>query len=92
MNTRASVTHVARNFSDYINRVVFRGERFTLVRGKRPVALLGPAPTGLALGDLPALLDSLPHLEPGDAVSFGEDLSSARSALAAEQVTDPWES
>jgi antitoxin (DNA-binding transcriptional repressor) of toxin-antitoxin stability system len=39
-----SVTEVARHFADYINRVVYRGERFVLMRGNRPVAELGPLP------------------------------------------------
>ena len=33
-----SVTEVARHFADYINRVVYRGERFVLMRGNKPVA------------------------------------------------------
>ena len=30
-----TVTQVARNFADYVNRVAYRHESFTLVRGKR---------------------------------------------------------
>ncbi len=33
MYETCSVTEVARNFADYVNRVVYRGERFVLVRG-----------------------------------------------------------
>ncbi len=62
MKTTASVTDVLRNFSEYINRVAFRGERFILVRGGKPVAELSPVPLGTRLGDLPSLLDSLPQL------------------------------
>jgi antitoxin (DNA-binding transcriptional repressor) of toxin-antitoxin stability system len=47
-----SVTEVARNFADYINRVVYRGERFVLVRGNKPVAELGPLPVGKRLAEL----------------------------------------
>ena len=65
--TRTSVTDVARNFADFVNRVAFRGERFTLVRGGRAVAELVPAPPSRRLGDLPAMLAGLPRLKPEDA-------------------------
>lgn len=85
-----SVTEIARNFADYINRVVYRGERFVLVRGNRPVAELGPLPAGRRLGELPALLDSLPRLSEDEAAEFAGDLAEANSALPAAEVRDPW--
>lgn len=36
MNKTVSVTELVRNFSDYLNRVTYRGEGFTLVRGTTP--------------------------------------------------------
>lgn len=91
MRTSASVTDVLRNFSDYINRVVYRREAFVLVRGGKPVAELSPVPSGTRLGDLPSLLDALPRL--GDeAQAFAADLDAARAELAAHPPGDPWES
>ncbi len=87
-----SVTEVARNFADYINRVVYRGERFVLVRGNKPVAELGPLPVGKRLGELPDLLDSLPKLSEVEAAEFADDLVSARATLSATSVRDPWAS
>ncbi len=87
-----SVTEVARHFADYINRVVYRGERFVLVRGNKPVAELGPLPAGKRLAELPGLLGSLPRLSEAEAEEFGEDLASAKSALSAAEVRDPWAS
>lgn len=87
-----SVTEVARNFADYINRVVYRGERFVLVRGNKPVAELGPLPVGKRLGELPDLLASLPRLSEIEAAEFAEDIVSARSMLSATGVRDPWAS
>lgn len=91
MRFNPSVTEVARNFADYINRVAFQGERFILMRGKRAVAELRPVPTGRRLGDLPELLDSLPRLSEADAATFASDLTSARGELSRAPVQDAWE-
>jgi antitoxin (DNA-binding transcriptional repressor) of toxin-antitoxin stability system len=92
MRLTASVTEVLRNFSDYINRVAYRGERFVLMRGGKPVAELSPVPGGTRLGDLPALIHSLPRLTDEDAESFAEDLARARDDTKASPPRDPWES
>lgn len=92
MHENRSVTEVNRNFADYINRVVYRGERFTLVRGNKPVAELGPSPAGKQLAELPALLDSLPALTEKEAKAFAEDIASGRSGLSGAGVRDPWAS
>lgn len=92
MKISASVTEVIRNFADYINRVAYRRERFILVRGGKPVAELSPVPAGTRLGDLPALLESLPRLSPDEAEAFAEDLARARSELEAHPPEDAWES
>ena len=87
-----SVTEVARHFADYINRVVYRGERFVLVRGNKPVAELGPLPVGKRLAELPELFASLPKLSEVEATEFAEDIGSARAMLSAADVRDPWAS
>jgi antitoxin (DNA-binding transcriptional repressor) of toxin-antitoxin stability system len=87
-----SVTEVARHFADYINRVVYRGERFVLMRGNKPVAELGPVPAGKRVAELPDLIASLPRLSEDEAAEFAEDLVSARSMLSATDVRDPWAS
>ena len=92
MRMNPSVTEVARNFADYINRVAFRGERFTLMRGSKPVAELGPVPVGRRLGELPDLLAMLPPLGREDAFTFAEDLEGAREELDGLSVRDPWAS
>ena len=92
MRSKPSVTEVARNFADYINRVAYGGERFILMRGKKPVAELSPVPTGRSLRELPELLASLPHLSEEEAASFEEDLAVARAELLQLPVRDPWES
>jgi antitoxin (DNA-binding transcriptional repressor) of toxin-antitoxin stability system len=92
MRYSTSVTEVARHFSDYLNRVAFRGERFVLMRGKRAMAELIPISTGRPLKDLPGLLASLPHLGAEDAASYAADIEAARAELAHLPLRDPWES
>lgn len=90
MKSTISVTDVLRNFADYINRVAYRGERFILMRGGKPVAELSPVPSGTRLGELPGLLGSLPRLSDGDADELGREISEARGQLEAGPVQDPW--
>ncbi len=92
MRLNPSVTEVARNFSDYINRVAFRGERFILMRGSKPVAELRPVPAGKRLGELLELLASLPRLSPEDASALAEDFEVARTELDEQPLQDPWAS
>jgi hypothetical protein len=87
-----SVTEAVRHFSDYISRVTYRRESFVLYKGKKAVAELRPLPTGRRLGDLPALLQSLPRLSKADAKAFAKDVESARSALSGAELRDPWAS
>jgi antitoxin (DNA-binding transcriptional repressor) of toxin-antitoxin stability system len=87
-----TVTDVLRNFADYINRVAYRGERFVLLRGGKAVAELSPVPSGTRLGDLPALLASLPGLPEEEAEAYAEDLAQARARLNDMPSRDRWES
>lgn len=85
-----TVTQVARNFADYLNRVAYRRESFRLVRGNKPVAELRPLPAAVRLSELPALLSTLPRLTAAEAADFGDDLAAARDELG--EVRDPWQS
>lgn len=85
-----TVTQVARNFAEYINRVAYRRESFTLLRGKKPLAELRPLPTGTRLSELPGLLASLPRLTEAEADDLAADLDTARDELGAAR--DAWQS
>ena len=87
-----SVTEMARHFSDYLNRVSYAGESFLLVRGKKILAELHPAPKGRKMGDLPALFKALPRLEPEDARDFARDVEAAKKRLNRRAPRDPWAS
>lgn len=86
------LTQLARHFADYVNRVAYRRESFTLVRGKKPLAELRPLPAGKRLSELPALFASLPRLSASEAADFAADLSSAQAELAHAEVHDAWQS
>src|SRR5262249_21750815 len=93
MRSHPTVAEVARNFSEFIDRVVHRGERILVMQDRKPVAELRPAgPQGLRLRDLPALLSALPHLSPEDVPAFESDLADARRELDLLPSRDPWES
>jgi antitoxin (DNA-binding transcriptional repressor) of toxin-antitoxin stability system len=85
-----TVTQVARNFAEYVNRVAYRRESFTLLRGKKPLAELRPLPTGTRLSELPGLLASLPRLTGAEADDLAADLDTARDELGAAR--DAWQS
>jgi prevent-host-death family protein len=84
-----TITRLARNLADLVSRVAYRGERFTVVRGNRPVAELIPAPRGRRLGELGALLADLPGLGPAEADALGADLDAARREMGGPG-SDPW--
>ena len=85
-----TVTQMARNFADYVNRVAYRRESFTLLRGKKPLAELRPLPAGARLSELPSLIASLPRLTEAEAGEFADDLVTAQGELG--QVHDAWQS
>ena len=87
-----TVTEMARHFSDYLNRVSYGGESFLLVRGKKVLAELHPAPRGRRLGDLPGLLKSLPRLGPAESRGLALDAAAAKTRLNRRAAKDPWES
>jgi prevent-host-death family protein len=77
-----TVTDAARNFSDLVNRVYYRGERMILTRNGNPVAFLTPpAPVAKSARELATGWEDQPHLDPVDAARFADELTQARQAL-----------
>lgn len=87
-----SVTEMVRGFSDYVNRVAYRRERFILLKGRKPVAELRPLPAGCLLGELEDVLRSLPGLSAAEADDFAADIEAARARQPQEGLRDPWQS
>jgi prevent-host-death family protein len=85
---RVTATEAARNLSDLLNRVRYRGERFTVIRGGEEVAEIVPAKrsVGVALRELRRALASLPAPD--------EDFATDLERIRAEQPpTEPsWRS
>lgn len=87
-----SVTEMVRGFSEYVNRVAYRRERFILLRGRKPVAELRPVPAGRTLGELEDVLRSLPALTDAEAADFAADIEQARALLPQPEAGDLWPS
>ncbi len=91
MNTRTvTVTETARNFSDYVNRVTYRRERFVLYKGRKAVAELRPTAVGRRLGELPEIIAGLPSLAKDDAGAFAAEVRRNRAKASKERLRNPW--
>ena len=61
MRIRLTATQTARQFSELMNRVHYRGESFIVERGGKPICEIVPArPAKFNGGELAELLQSLP--------------------------------
>ncbi len=83
MATTLTVTEAARNFSDVVNKVFYRGESMDLTRGGKIVARLVPvmeaeAPTG---GEVWDAWQSIPHLPTEEADALAKDLEAGRASV-----------
>jgi len=89
--TLLTATTLARNFSDYLNRVRYQGASFDITRGSEIIARIGPPEPaiGYPIEHLSNLLDGLPPLAE-DAENFLQDLHSAVDYL--DKETDAWDS
>ena len=87
LSRRLSATEAARNFSELLNRVRYRGETFIIERGGEAVGELRPAASPRFTGaDLVALLRSLP---PVDEDYLKEVEDAARNQPPIQE--SPWE-
>jgi antitoxin (DNA-binding transcriptional repressor) of toxin-antitoxin stability system len=66
MESHTTATDAARNFSDLLNRVLYRGEVFVIERGGQPICRIVPArPSTFTLRDLVQVLSTIPKPDPG---------------------------
>ncbi len=76
MEKRVSATQAVRRFSELLNSIKYRGDRYTIMKGGKPVAFIGPLETsfkGKTIGELKELIEKLPRLG-REATKFEEDL------------------
>ncbi len=80
MEKHISATDAVREFSELLNRVKFRGERYIIERSGKPVARIeptDPSPRRRTLSELGDLLDKLPRLG-NELESFAADIDVIR--------------
>jgi prevent-host-death family protein len=87
-----TATEAVRKFSEILNSIKYAGADYTIVRGGKPVATIRPAEDRakeLTLGDLAALVKSLPAL--GDeAERFKKDVREAHKHQPHVPEKDKW--
>ena len=74
-----TATELARNLSDFLNRVKYKGERFVVERNGEVVATLAPAAPLPATGTLRDLVRLVQEQWPDD--QFAEDLERAHAEM-----------
>ncbi len=80
MESTLTVTEAARNFSDLINRVVYRGDVAILTRNGKPVARILPEGLGKTTGrELADFWRTRTSMAAHEAESFSHDLAEIRS-------------
>jgi antitoxin (DNA-binding transcriptional repressor) of toxin-antitoxin stability system len=89
MATRITATELARNLSDILNRVKYRGEKFSVERKGEVVAIIEPAPKSkqITWGEFLELYDKIPKPDPG----FWDDVEEAHR-LGNEIPKSQWDS
>jgi prevent-host-death family protein len=87
--TEVTATEAARNLSEYLNRVAYRGEIFVIRRGSKALAVLGPVTLPATGADLLAFFKRKDRLSPEELDSFERDIEAGREMLGA-MPEDPW--
>jgi len=93
MEKHISATDAVREFSELLNRVKFRGERYIIERSGKPVARIeptDPSPRRRTLSEFWGLLDELPHLG-NELESFAEDIEVIQMEQLRLPEKGPWE-
>ena len=93
MRAAISSTEVVRNFSELLNNIKYRGDRYTIIRGGKPAASLVPVESismGATLADLRKIVQTLPHLDSSD-TTFADDVMAAANSQPAMPEALSWE-
>jgi len=76
MEKRITATKAVRDFSELLNTIKFKGDRYIIERSGKPVALMTPIPEATkirTLKELKSLLRELPSLD-DDRDAFAKDV------------------
>ena len=93
MQSAISSTEAVRNFSELLNNIKYRGDRYTVIRGGKPAASLVPVELpriGATLADMLEIIRILPHLDSGD-TAFEADVMTAASSQPSMPEAMSWE-
>ena len=87
-----SATDAVRTFSELLNAIKYKGESYTILRGGKPAATIGPAEKSTGertLRELALVLKTMPSLEDND--EFAADVEAIISNQPATPEKSPWE-
>ena len=93
MEKHISATRAVRDFSEVLNTIKFKGIRYIIERGGKPIAAMQPIerqPDSKTFGDLIGLLKKLPRLS-DELDAFAADLTDIRNGQPHMPTGDLWE-
>jgi len=93
MQVSISSTEAVRNFSELLNNIKYRGDRYTVIRGGKPAASLvpvEPARSGATLADLRGIMQNIPRLDSSDK-EFEADVMAAADSQPSMPEAVSWE-
>ncbi len=93
MQTAISSTEAVRNFSELLNNIKYRGDRYTVIRGGKATATLGPAEPArpdTVMADLREIVRALPKLDSTDK-GFEDDVRELAQTQPPMQKAATWE-
>lgn len=91
MTTEITATEAARNLSEYLNRVAYRGERFVIRRGKQLLAELAPPNRVITGAELADAWERMPHMTADEADAFARDVEEGTAWINSQPVISPWD-
>jgi antitoxin (DNA-binding transcriptional repressor) of toxin-antitoxin stability system len=92
MSQNITVTEAVRNFSELLNSIRYRGECYTILKGGKPAATIGPAAgelKGRKLSDLRSIMLNLPRLG-DDGEPFARDIDQVIATQPPIGEGHPW--
>ncbi len=92
MTQTITATDAVRNFSELLNNIRYRGEQYTILKGGKPAATIGPAAGSVKerkLSDLKGIMRNLPRLE-DDGEAFARDVAQAIMMQPPVGGGNPW--
>jgi len=93
MEKHISATRAVREFSEVLNTIKFKGTRYIIERGGKPVASMNPInekADSMTLGELKALLKKLPRLDE-ELDAFAADLEDVGKDQPLMSMGGVWE-